>query len=43
LSKPTYGSDFVNKRKKALGSCDTMDIDESMRINGENENERSEK
>jgi hypothetical protein len=43
LSKPTYGSDFVNKRNKALGSCDTMDIDDSMRIVGENENERSEK
>jgi hypothetical protein len=25
LSKPTYGSDFVNKRNKALvGSCDTI-------------------
>jgi hypothetical protein len=45
LSKPTYGSDFFNKRNKALGSCDTMDIDDSMRIVGENENEkeRSEK
>jgi hypothetical protein len=45
LLKPTYGSDFVNKRNKALGSCDTMDIDDSMRIVGENENEkeRSEK
>ena len=46
LSKSTYGSDFVNKRNKALGSCDTMmDIDDSMRIVGENENdkERSEK
>jgi hypothetical protein len=45
LSKPTYGSDFVNKRNKALGSCDTMDIDDSMRIVGKNENEkeRSEK
>jgi hypothetical protein len=42
LSKPTYGSDFVNK---ALESCDTMDIDDSMQIVGENENEkeRSEK
>jgi hypothetical protein len=41
----THGSDFVNKRNKALGSCDTMDIDDSMRIVGENENEkeRSEK
>jgi hypothetical protein len=39
LSNPTYGSDFVNKRNKALGSCDTMDIDDSMRIVGENENE----
>jgi hypothetical protein len=45
LSKPTYRSDFVNKRNKALGSCDTMDIDDSMGIVGENENEkeRSEK
>jgi hypothetical protein len=46
LSKPTYyGSGFVNKRNKALGSCDTMDIDDSMQIVGENENgkERSEK
>jgi hypothetical protein len=39
LSTPTYGSDFVNTRSKALGSCD------SIRIVGENENEkeRSEK
>jgi hypothetical protein len=45
LSKPTYGSDFVNKRNKILGSCDTMVIDGSIRIVGENENEkeRSEK
>jgi hypothetical protein len=39
LPKPTYGSDFVNTRNKALGSCDTMHIDDSMRIVGENENE----
>jgi hypothetical protein len=25
LLKPTYGSDFVNKRNKALGSCDACD------------------
>jgi hypothetical protein len=45
LSKPTYGSEFVNKRNTALGSCDTKDIDDSMRIVGDNENEkeRSEK
>jgi hypothetical protein len=43
LSKPTYGSDFVDKRNKALGSCDTMDIDDSMQIVGENENENEEK
>jgi hypothetical protein len=45
LSKPLYGSDFANKRNKALGSCDTKDIDDSMQIVGENENEkeRSEK
>jgi hypothetical protein len=36
---------FVKKRNKALGSCDTMDIDDPMPIVGENENEkeRSEK
>jgi hypothetical protein len=42
-----YRSDFVNKRNKALGICDTMDIDDSTPIVGENENEnekeRSEK
>jgi hypothetical protein len=42
LSKPTYGSDFVNKRNKALGSCDTMDIDDSMRIVGETKTKKKE-